>query len=149
MDKDELIVILGKKFNEPETGAATKPPSDMTKYGNSSFYFCNDSNVGLPTSVDLETNYSIINQPDDENSLQNGFVRKKTPTTPAISVTPARSKQPLSSDENEHESSNNTKIGSLTDNLNLAMTYSILSSSSSFFSNLMPKSLSSDSLNKK
>lgn len=131
LEKNELIVILGKKFNESEVDPHL-PAADLTKWGNSSFYFCNDSNVGMPTSIDLESNYSIIN-PSTVDESDSGRTNLRSPKTAAK---PMHKKSASETSNEKH------------DNDYLSMTYSYLSSSA-LFSNLLSKSLSSDSLTKR
>lgn len=110
----------------------------MNKIGNSSFYFCNDTLPTSPTSpASLEANYSIIAPSEYESALTRN---KSTPRSAAPIVGVSQSVPP----RKPHKS---TSADNDADADYLSMTYSYLSSSS-ILSNLLSKSLSTDSLTK-
>ena len=125
LDKNELIVILGKKFNQPTVYEQTSNGAgSMNKYGNSSFYFYNDASDKMP---DVDNNYSFISPVEYESHS------KAMPNN-------SRNKSKLNTiDNNNSPTHNNSNEDYLT------MTYSYLSTSS-IFSNILSKSLSTESI---
>lgn len=126
---------MGKRFNQPESTAYDQENSAgaMNKWGNSSFYFYNDANDKMP-SIDI--NYSFIN-PVDYESHSKMMTNNNKSKLSTIDSNPSNNYNP-----NHNNTTNNNNN---TNDDYLSMTYSYLSSSS-IFSNILSKSLSSESI---